>query len=62
MNNQAPIEHPELTIAYREGEECRRHGYSKTCCPWDFGDMKQRHLWLAGWHQKDIEMSERRLQ
>lgn len=59
MNNQAPIEHPERTIAYREGAGHRRHGFSKACCPWGFGDMKERHLWLAGWIDTDIALGER---
>ncbi|MCY1275349.1 hypothetical protein D9M68_651030 [compost metagenome] len=58
MNNQAPIEHPERTHAYQEGAGYRRHGLGREACPWGMGDMKQRHLFLAGWHDMDIALGE----
>lgn len=62
MNNQAPIEDPERTHAYREGADFRRRGLSKEACPWGAGQLKKRHLWLAGYHDTDMAMSEGRNQ
>lgn len=62
MNNQAPIEHPEQTSAYRQGAESWHRGFRREACPWDFGEMMKRHLWLAGWHDTDMALSEGRNQ
>ncbi|MCY1360695.1 hypothetical protein D9M68_437280 [compost metagenome] len=60
MNNQAPIGRPERTQEYHNGASDRRQGITTKACPWDFGNMLKRSLWLAGWHDTDMAMSEGR--
>lgn len=47
---------PERTAAYRDGEFCRRMGKGKDANPYSRKKMVEYYLWLAGWHDKDMEL------
>lgn len=58
MNNQAPLDHPELTPQYLAGVRARAEGRSKASCPHQTVDLLSRCLWLAGWNDTDRWMTE----
>lgn len=44
---------------YHSGSSARSKGKQKGYCPYPMSclrDIKNRHIWLAGWHDKDIEL------
>lgn len=45
----------ELAI-YKDGVNARRVGLLKSDCPYKFNSLRLRHIWLAGWHDKDLEL------
>lgn len=54
MNNQALLDHPELTIEYREGVASRQRHECIEACPYGLHLMFERSLFLAGWHDTDM--------
>ncbi|MCY1384120.1 hypothetical protein D9M71_67200 [compost metagenome] len=54
-NNQAPLSFPERTTEYREGCEARRNGDSRSVCPYGLHMLFERSLFLAGWHDTDMQ-------
>ena len=57
MNNQAPLEHPELTPQYLAGVRARAEGRSKAACPHQTVDLYSWCLWHAGWGDTDKWMN-----
>lgn len=57
MNNQAILGDPERTIEYREGREARINGHSRNACPYGMHMLFERSLFLAGWHDADMQES-----
>lgn len=55
------IDSPEGRHEYRLGADARSQDLGRDACPYGERRMIKRSLWLTGWHQMDIEMSERRL-
>ena len=51
------MKNPEKTAAYRNGAFCRRTGKIRDANPYPFLLCVEHHLWLAGWHDKDMEMN-----
>ena len=49
---------PENHPIYRAGHAARLSGAGRGCCPYGLHDMRQRHLFLAGWHDADMELSQ----
>lgn len=47
----------ELNI-YTAGSEARRLCIGKRACPHGMDSMRDRHWWLAGWNNMDIELAE----
>lgn len=48
---------PEGHPVYRAGHSARLSGASRMACPHGMHDMKLHCLWLAGWHDADMEIS-----
>ena len=59
---------------YREGREARQKGKKPVACPYSHtthhtgtetgpmigtSELAKRHWWLAGWHDRDMEMGHR---
>lgn len=42
---------------YRAGHSARLSGASRMACPHGMHDMRLHCLWLAGWHDADMEIS-----
>ena len=57
MNNQALLDHPELTLEYLAGVRARAEGHSKLACPYQTADLYASCLWHAGWGDTDIWMT-----
>lgn len=55
MNNQAILYSPERTLEYREGCAARRNGESRNACPYGMHMLFERSLFLAGWHDTDMQ-------
>lgn len=49
---------PENLPIYRAGHAARLSGASRMACPYGLHEMRQRHLFLAGWHDADMELSQ----
>lgn len=43
--------------AYADGRLQREIGLSRSGCPIGTDDMRLRHWWLAGWHDRDMELA-----
>lgn len=41
---------------YAEGREARDSDKSKSACEYGVMRMEKRHQWLAGWHDRDMEL------
>lgn len=44
---------------YYRGRAARKRGEDKSSCPFKLSNLraiKNHHIWLAGWNDKDIEM------
>jgi ribosome modulation factor len=41
-------------LAYHGGVSARSSGLDRTACPFDTGQMVDKHWWLAGWHDQDM--------
>lgn len=54
-NNQAPLDYPERTIEYREGQTACLWDKSRDACPYGRCQLFERSLWLAGWHDMDMQ-------
>ena len=50
------MKHPERTVAYRNGEFSRRVGKGRDANPYRLNQRVEHYLWLAGWHDKDMEL------
>ncbi|MGQ7956453.1 ribosome modulation factor [Pseudomonas sp. SP16.1] len=48
---------PEDDPAYQAGHSARERGASRLACPYGLHDMLRHSLWLAGWHDADMELS-----
>ncbi|MCY1389115.1 hypothetical protein D9M71_39050 [compost metagenome] len=49
------IDNPEHTREYRDGAEARRQNAGREDCPYGPRRLLKRSLWLAGWHDTDME-------
>lgn len=54
MNNQAPLDYPEIAIEYLEGASSRQRHECIEACPYGLHMMFERSLFLAGWHDTDM--------
>ena len=43
--------------AYRDGRIARTNSEKKSSCEFDNANMNLKHWWLAGWHDKDMELN-----
>lgn len=43
--------------AYRNGRLARLEGENKALCPFGEAELCLKHWWLAGWHDKDMEIA-----
>lgn len=48
---------PEDDPTYQAGHSARERGASRLACPYGIHDMLRHSLWLAGWHDADMELS-----
>ncbi|MOA69483.1 hypothetical protein D3C78_1976990 [compost metagenome] len=53
------IDHPQNRDEYISGLMARQRNLGKNYCPCGLAMMLEKHLWLAGWIDKDIEMQRR---
>ena len=42
---------------YEAGREARRLCIAKRGCPYGIRDLRKRCWWMAGWNDRDMEMS-----
>ena len=43
--------------AYRSGRQSRSNDECKSCCTFGDAELNLKHWWLAGWNDKDMELS-----
>lgn len=52
------INSPECRHEYKAGERARKQGLTREACPWGASRMLKRSLFLAGWHDMDIALTQ----